>query len=386
MAASAGAGSGRSHRAYSRRPSRSGKRHRRGSSYRRARHYSQGYSFRHARCRAGPSPGDLGPSYRLGAGILFFGFRVILAPWRLANRSRNGRRRAHWPGPSAAYSGRAPRWRTQRAFLMIGLVLLARTAISMRLVGWAAILVLVLAPERLLGASFQMSFVAVIALVAVYEVVRGHVHFGGIEAGWPRRPAFYISCVALTTVLATLATAPFAAYCFNRLALYGLAANIVAVPITALWIMPWGIVALALMPFGAEALGLAPMGLGIEAVIAVARKVAGWPDVVALAPAIPNWCVGAHCRRWFVAHVVARALAIVGARGRFYRVCFGGRDQPARCGDRCLRPVDGGARCRRGTCPFVRSRNEVRGRLLAPPRWDRKKRNNGRARAWAPVG
>lgn len=109
MAASAGAGSGRSHRAYSRRPSRSGKRHRRGSSYRRARHYSQGYSFRHARCRAGPSPGDLGPSYRLGAGILFFGFRVILAPWRLASRSRNGRRRAHWPGPSAAYSGRAPR-------------------------------------------------------------------------------------------------------------------------------------------------------------------------------------------------------------------------------------------------------------------------------------
>ena len=191
---------------------------------------------------------------------------------------------------------------------MIGLVLLARTAISMRLVGWAAILVLVLAPERLLGASFQMSFAAVIALVAVYEVVRGHVHFGGIEAGWPRRPAFYISCVALTTVLATLATAPFAAYCFNRLALYGLAANIVAVPITALWIMPWGIVALALMPFGAEALGLAPMGLGIEAVIAVARKVAGWPDVVALAPAIP---IGA------LALIVAGGLWLTLWRGRW---------------------------------------------------------------------
>ena len=61
---------------------------------------------------------------------------------------------------------------TQRAFLMVSIVMLAvmidRTAISMRLVAIAAMAVLVLAPESLLSASFQMSFAAVVALVAVY--------------------------------------------------------------------------------------------------------------------------------------------------------------------------------------------------------------------------
>ena len=51
----------------------------------------------------------------------------------------------------------------------------------------------------------------------------------------------------------------------------------VAVPLTALWIMPWAIVAFALMPFGAEALALAPMGWGIEAMLAVAGWVAAGP-------------------------------------------------------------------------------------------------------------
>src|SRR3546814_8226092 len=62
---------------------------------------------------------------------------------------------------------------TQRSFLMTGIVLLAvvldRTALSMRLVAWAAAIVLAVAPESLLGPSFQMSFGAVIALIAFYR-------------------------------------------------------------------------------------------------------------------------------------------------------------------------------------------------------------------------
>ena len=76
----------------------------------------------------------------------------------------------------------------QRAFLMAGLVLLAvlldRTAISLRLVAWAAAAILLITPESLLSASFQMSFAAVVALVAVYEhgqrlVATGPVAVGG---------------------------------------------------------------------------------------------------------------------------------------------------------------------------------------------------------------
>ena len=184
---------------------------------------------------------------------------------------------------------------TQRAFLMIGLVLLAvlldRTAISMRPVAWAASIVLLLAPESLLGPSFQMSFAAVVGLVAGYEAIEGR--FPGRARGrsrdahWAWRLTLYFSGVALTSVIAASATAPFAIYHFNRVAAYGLAANLIAVPVTALWIMPWGLLSLFLMPLGLAAFALVPMGWGIEAVVGIAGLVAGWPGAVRLVPAMP---------------------------------------------------------------------------------------------------
>ena len=181
---------------------------------------------------------------------------------------------------------------TQRAFLMVGLVLLGilldRSALSFRLIAWAAVVVLAVAPESLLGPSFQMSFGAVVALIAAYEVLRDRWRrlFGGRGVlAWTGQQ---ISGAALSSIVAGLATAPFAVYHFNRIAWYGLAANVVAVPLTALWIMPWALAAFALMPFGAEALALAPMGWGIEVMLAVARGVAAWPGAVSLVPVMPT--------------------------------------------------------------------------------------------------
>jgi competence protein ComEC len=180
---------------------------------------------------------------------------------------------------------------TQRAFLMTGIVLVAvlvdRAAISMRLVAWAALAVLLLAPESLLGPSFQMSFAAVIALVAGYEALRERFASWRLEAGPGRRVALYLAGVAVSTIIAMAATAPFAIYHFNRVADYGLAANLVAVPLTAFWIMPWAVAALCLMPLGLDAVALAPMGWGIELLIATARTVGGWPGAVRLVPAMP---------------------------------------------------------------------------------------------------
>ena len=179
---------------------------------------------------------------------------------------------------------------TQRAFLMAAVVLLAvlldRRAVSMRLVAWAAFVVLLLAPESLLSASFQMSFAAVTGLVAFYELLRNRQEF------WQRRSllqriGLYLLAVLMTSVIANLATAPFAAFHFNRLVLFGLAANLVAVPITALWIMPWAILAFVLMPFGAEAIALVPMSWGIGWVLAAARTVADWEGSVQILPALP---------------------------------------------------------------------------------------------------
>ncbi len=90
-------------------------------------------------------------------------------------------------------------------------------------------------------------------------------------------------------MIAGTATAPFAAYHFNRVALYGVAANLFAIPLTGFWIMPWAMVAFLLMPFGFESLALAPMGWGIDAVIAVAHTVSAWPGATMLLSAMPTF-------------------------------------------------------------------------------------------------
>ncbi len=182
---------------------------------------------------------------------------------------------------------------TQRAFLMLCLVMLAvlldRSPISMNLVAWAAGVILLVAPESLTSVSFQMSFAAVVALVAVYETgVAGRAgrigHSGLLRQAWS-----YLAAVLLTTVVAGAATAPFALYHFNRFALYGVLANLLAVPLTAMWVMPCAVLSFLLMPFGLEAVGLTPMGWGIEGVVGVAQWVQALPGSIAVIPAMPAW-------------------------------------------------------------------------------------------------
>ncbi|MBT3917138.1 MAG: ComEC family competence protein [Rhodospirillaceae bacterium] len=179
---------------------------------------------------------------------------------------------------------------TQRAFLMISLVLMAvivdRQGISLRLVAWAALAILLLRPESLLGASFQLSFAAVIALIAAYEFLKER-NIEQDRTVWWRRPVRYIAGIALTTIIATAATSPFAIYHFNQLAQFGLFANVLAVPVTALWIMPWAIVSFLLLPLGLAEFGLIPMGWGVELIITIAQTIAGWKGAVVIVPALP---------------------------------------------------------------------------------------------------
>jgi len=180
---------------------------------------------------------------------------------------------------------------TQRAFLMTALVTLAilcdRSALSMRMVAWAAGAILLLTPEALLSASFQLSFAAVVALIAAYEALGPKLAGWRSNSGTGRRLALYLGGVALTTLVAGLATGPFGLYHFNRMVNYSLSANLVAVPLTSLWVMPFALLSFASMPFGLEAAPLAAMGWGVELVNAIAREVAGWPGAVAVAPAFP---------------------------------------------------------------------------------------------------
>ena len=231
----------------------------------------------------------------LVAGILFFGARALLAlagPLALHLQVKKLAAIAALLGALGYLVISGATVPTQRAYLMLAIVLLGvlvdRVGLSMRLVAWAAVAVLLIAPESLLSASFQMSFAAVIALIAVYETLGPRIAERRRAAPAWSRPAYYIAVVALTTLVAGLATAPFALFHFNRLAAFGLVANLGAVPLTALWIMPWAVVVFVLMPFGIEGLALAPMGWGIDVVIWIARTVASWQGAVTLVPAMPG--------------------------------------------------------------------------------------------------
>lgn len=171
---------------------------------------------------------------------------------------------------------------TQRAFIMTALMLLAvmvdRNPFSMRLVAWSALLVLMTQPESLFGASFQMSFAAVIALIAVYETGIGRPPAGAAGLDW--RLFMYVAGVVLTTIIASVATAPLAIYHFGRLPTFSILANVLAVPLTAFWIMPAGLLGMLLLPFGLAGWCLGVMGIGIGLMLDIAAWTAAVPGAV----------------------------------------------------------------------------------------------------------
>jgi competence protein ComEC len=241
----------------------------------------------------------------LAAGIFFFGLRAGLAlvpPIALRYDIKK------WAAVLALvgaffYAGLAgmpvP---TQRALVMTGVffcaILLDRSPISMRVIAFAAIVVLLIAPEALVGASFQMSFAAVLGLIRVFDGGRAQLaalrrvgreapDITGRIIGAIERTALWLGTLMLTSLIASLMTAPFAAYHFDRLTLYGIAANMLAVPLTGFWVMPLAVLALVAMPMGLEHWPLAAMGWGCDLIIWIAHWVADWPGAVVLIPALP---------------------------------------------------------------------------------------------------
>lgn len=180
---------------------------------------------------------------------------------------------------------------TQRALAMTSLVLLGviidRRVITMRSVALIASALLLVTPEVLINVGFQMSFGAVIALVAVYEEVRERGLMAGFGTGWGRRGVKYVLALALTTVVADLATGIFSLFQFGRIGSFSLVANMLAVPLMGLIIMPAAMAAFVLMPFGLEPLALIPMAAGIDAVLASAHMVASWPGAAVHVGALP---------------------------------------------------------------------------------------------------
>jgi competence protein ComEC len=142
--------------------------------------------------------------------------------------------------------------------------------------------VLLIAPQAVVHPSFQMSFAATLALIAAYE--RGLPWRADADSSVGARAALWgwreVAGLVLASLVAGLATMPFAAYHFHRLAPYGVLANLAAMPIVSIWVMPAGLLALMAIPFGFDGILWRLMGDGIGWMIAVAQWVASLPGAV----------------------------------------------------------------------------------------------------------
>jgi competence protein ComEC len=208
------------------------------------------------------------------------------------------------------------------ALLVLLGIALGREALTLRLVAVGAVIVLLLWPESLPGASFQMSFAAITAIVALHEHPRLRAVLARREELWPLKLGRFLLGLVLTGLAVEIALIPIALWHFHQAGLYGALANIVAIPLTTFVIMP--LEALALL-FDLAGLG-APFwwltGAALDLLLALAHAVAAAPGAVARLPSMSSaafalmvagglWLAlwRTRWRRWGLAPAAAGALA-----------------------------------------------------------------------------
>jgi competence protein ComEC len=224
---------------------------------------------------------------------------------------------------------------TQRSYVMIAIAFLAivvgRPALAPRNFALAALIVLAIAPESLIGPSFQMSFAAVAGLVAWFETMRDRPPAPPPpdRLGRTRRKIVRAGSLAImTTLIAGFATGPFAAYHFHRVTPYAVVGNALAEPVIGMIVMPSVVAGLLLAPLALDGLAWTVMGQGLRLVLAIAREVSSWPGAEGGLPAFGQgamlffalglaWlCLWRTALRWFAVAplVLATALAAIPAR------------------------------------------------------------------------
>ncbi|MGO9432231.1 ComEC/Rec2 family competence protein [Rhodoblastus sp.] len=198
--------------------------------------------------------------------------------------------------------------------ILLGSVLVDRPALTMRNLAFAALAVIILQPEALLGASFQLSFAAVAALVAVYEsratavgFVAGAKAADGMHPGMPpretkeagrslaenlaERSRHGIPGALFATFCATSATASFMAYDFHELSPYVLIGNPLTLAMIELFAVPAALLGSLLYPFGLDGWVWSYLGAGIGMIMTVAGWIGSAPGANVSLPAFAPWSI-----------------------------------------------------------------------------------------------
>lgn len=183
---------------------------------------------------------------------------------------------------------------TIRSFIMVSFIILAvlldREDDAKRSLCFAALLILIFMPESIFHPSFQMSFSAVLGLVASYEfyVTKIGKKFSNNSGVFGKLKVYFLS-VVFSSFVAGLSTAMFVLYHFNNYSHYSVIANLLSAPIVSFLIMPGVVLTFLLMPFGLEQPGIFVMNIGIEAMLKVAKYIGSLPGSISLLPTIPAY-------------------------------------------------------------------------------------------------
>ncbi len=166
-------------------------------------------------------------------------------------------------------------------------VVVGREALSLRMLATAALLILAVRPEALMGASFQLSFAAVTGIVALYESRLGRwLSRRDEDDRWFHRAGRGLAALLVTGLVAEAALAPIGLFHFNKAGVFGALANLVAIPWSSFVVMPLIGLALVADAFG-TALFWPPVGAAMAALIDLADAAAALPGAVLLAAMMP---------------------------------------------------------------------------------------------------
>ena len=178
------------------------------------------------------------------------------------------------------------------ALLILAGIALGRDAISIRLIATGALVVLIFRPEALAGPSFQMSFAAVTSIVALHSTAWARRLLQRREEGLVARSLRAVLGIVVSGLAVEIALMPLALYHFHRSGLYGVGANIIAIPLTTFVIMPLEAAALALDPLGIAAPFWWLCGRSIDLLLTLAHAIGSMRGAVALLPSMPGWAFG----------------------------------------------------------------------------------------------
>jgi len=178
------------------------------------------------------------------------------------------------------------------AVLVLGALALGRDPLSMRLLAVAAVMVMLFWPESLFGASFQMSFGAVMTIVALSNTAWVKRFVARRDESLAIRMGRRLAMLLLGGLAIELALLPVALFHFHRAGLYGAVANALAIPLVTLVTMPCLALALLLDPLGWGAPAWWATGRSLDLVLWIAHATAALPGAVTTLPSMPGWVYG----------------------------------------------------------------------------------------------